>query len=136
MQSEEQSPFLDLDNKKIGRKIYIHRKIVGLKANDVAERLGLGEAAYTKYERGETNITVDFIQKVATIFTIDPLQLLSSTTGGFFENITNSTILNTSTFHTFQTANEQQNQAILKLIDNVVEMNKRVMELLEKKDKK
>lgn len=134
MQQEEQSPFLDLDNKTIGRKIYIHRKIAGIKANDAADRLGIGEAAYTKYERGETNITVEFIQKVAAIFKIDPLQLLSSTTGGFFENISNSTILNTSTFHTFQTVNEQQNQAILKLIDNVVEMNKRVMELLEKKN--
>jgi len=46
----------------------------------------------------------------------------------------NSTILNNSTFHTFQTVNEMQNEAILKLIDNVVEMNKRVIELLEKKN--
>jgi hypothetical protein len=43
MQQEEQSPFLDLDNKTIGRKIYLNRKIAGLKANDVADRLGLGE---------------------------------------------------------------------------------------------
>ncbi|MEO6521011.1 MAG: helix-turn-helix transcriptional regulator [Mucilaginibacter sp.] len=131
MQQEEQSPFLDLDNKTIGRKIYLTRKIAGLKANDVAERLGLGEAAYTKYERGETNITVEFIKKIAVVFNIDPIQLLSTSEGHFFENVHNSPIL--STFHTFQTTNEKQNQAILTLIDNVVEMNKRIMELLEKK---
>ena len=45
----------------------------------------------------------------------------------------NSTILNTSTFHTFQTVNEKQNEAILKLIDNVVEINKLVIVYLKRR---
>ncbi|MDM8175973.1 helix-turn-helix transcriptional regulator [Olivibacter sp. 47] len=133
--NEENESFLELDNKKIGQKIYIQRKIADMKAFDVAERLGIGEAAYTKYERGETKITIEFIKKISDIFSIDPLQLLASTPNSFFNDIKNSTILNTSTFHTFQGANEKQNEAILNLIDSVVEMNKRFMDYLEKEGK-
>jgi len=135
MKTEDFDSILELDNKKVGHRIYIHRKIAGLKAFDVAEQLGMKEAAYTKYERGETKITVEFIQRVAEIFQIDPLQLLSSTPSAFFDNISNSTILNTSTFHTFHGISEQQNDAVLLLINSVVEMNKRVMDLLERMDR-
>lgn len=135
MENNDNTNLLDLDNKNIGRKIYIYRKIAGLKSFDVAEKLGLKEAAYTKYERGETNITVDFLQRVAQALSITPYQLISSTPNAFFENISNSTILNTSTFHTFQGVNEKQNEAILKLIDNVIEMNKRVMDMMSNNEK-
>lgn len=133
MNTEEFGSVLELDNKKVGHRIYIHRKIAGLKAFDVAERLGMKEAAYTKYERGETKITVEFVQKVAEIFGIDPLCLLSSSDVNYFDNIHNSPIL--STFYTYQSTNEKQNEAILLLIENVMEMNKRVIELLEKDSK-
>ncbi|NGM64179.1 helix-turn-helix domain-containing protein [Sphingobacterium sp. SGR-19] len=130
MSTEENKSYLDLDNKKIGQKIYIQRKIKGLKAFDVAERLGIKEAAYTKYERGETKITIEFVRKVSEILDIDPLLLLSSSDINYFDNIHNSPIL--STFHTYQSTNERQNEAILLLIENVVRMNKSIMLLLDK----
>ncbi|MGJ1535040.1 helix-turn-helix domain-containing protein [Sphingobacterium multivorum] len=131
MANEDKHPFLELDNKKIGHKIYIQRKIAGLKAFDVAEQLGIKEAAYTKYERGETKITIDFVKKISEIFKIDPLLLLSSNDVNYFDNIHNSPIL--STFHTYQSTNEKQNEAILALIENVIEMNKNIMQLLNDK---
>lgn len=120
-----------MDNKKIGHKIYIQRKIAGLRAFDVAEQLGIKEAAYTKYERGETKITIDFVKKISEILKIDPLPLLSSNDVNYFDNIHNSPIL--STFHTYQSTNEKQNEAILALIENVIEMNKNIMQLLNDK---
>ncbi|MCS3556790.1 MULTISPECIES: helix-turn-helix domain-containing protein [unclassified Sphingobacterium] len=136
MANEEKHPYLELDNKKIGHKIYIQRKIAGLKAFDVAEQLDIKEAAYTKYERGETKITVDFIKKVADILKIDPLLLLSSPPDAFYSQITNSTILNASNFHNFHGNSEKQNESILLLIDNVIKLNDRMMTLLEKLDNK
>lgn len=133
MDKENKHPYLELDNKKIGHKIYIQRKIAGLKAFDVAEQLDMKEAAYTKYERGETKITIDFVRKISTIFKIDPLLLLSSNDVNYFDNIHNSPIL--STFHTYQSTNEKQNEAILVLIENVIEMNKNIMQLLNDKSK-
>ncbi|MDR2284238.1 MAG: helix-turn-helix transcriptional regulator [Sphingobacterium sp.] len=131
MANEDKHPFLELDNRKIGHKIYIQRKIAGLKAFDVAEQLGIKEAAYTKYERGETKITIDFVKKISEILKIDPILLLSSNDVNYFDNIHNSPIL--STFHTYQSTNEKQNEAIFTLIENVVEMNKNIMQLLNDK---
>src|ERR1700733_5000478 len=95
--------FTVLENKTIGRNLYRIRKIREVKAFDVAKYAGIGEAAYTKYERGESKITVDLIQKVAEFYKIDPLQLLTPSSGNFFENVTNSPIF--SNFHTLQTYN-------------------------------
>lgn len=132
MQESNDPSFTILENKTIGRNIARFRKFKEKKAIEVAEHIGIGEAAYTKYERGESKITIDFIQKVSEYLQIDPLLLLSASEGHVIENISNSPFaINGSV----TTTNEQQNQAILKLIDNVVEMNKRVMELLER-DKK
>ncbi|MBS1746117.1 MAG: helix-turn-helix transcriptional regulator [Bacteroidetes bacterium] len=42
-----------MDNLTIGRNIAKFRKLKDIKAFDMAERLGLKEATYTKYERGK-----------------------------------------------------------------------------------
>lgn len=123
--------FTVLENKAIGRNISRFRKFRDKKAFEVAEYIGIGEAAYTKYERGESKITIDFIQKVAEFLNIDPFTIMSASEGHILENISNSPIA-IQTNSTFSTTNEKQNEAILTLIDNVVEMNKRIMDLLEK----
>ena len=121
--------FTVLENKTIGRNLARFRKFKEKKAFEIADYVGIGEAAYTKYERGESKITVDIIQKVAEFLNIDPISLIATTDGHVVENVTNSPFAINGTV---STTNDQQNIAILKLIDNVVEMNKRVMELLEK----
>ncbi|NCX96232.1 MAG: XRE family transcriptional regulator, partial [Chitinophagia bacterium] len=65
-----------LDNVAIGQNIAKFRRLKELKALDVAEQLGLKESAYTKYERGETAITIDFIQRIADILEISPFNIL------------------------------------------------------------
>jgi len=57
--------FTVLENKTIGRNLYKFRKVNEKKASEVSDYIGITEAAYTKYERGETQITIDVIQKVA-----------------------------------------------------------------------
>lgn len=66
-----------MDNFSVGHNIAKFRKIRDIKATDMATQLGLKEAAYTKYERGETAITIDIIGKVAGILKMDPLQIIS-----------------------------------------------------------
>jgi transcriptional regulator with XRE-family HTH domain len=133
MQENRESEFNVLENNSIGRNIARFRKFKEKKAFEVAAYMGMGEAAYTKYERGESKITIEFIQKVSEFLNIDPLQLLTTNEGHIVENVSNSPFAINGTV---QTTNETQNQAILTLIDNVVEMNKRIMELLEKSNKK
>lgn len=128
---EEQ--FTVLENKTIGRNFYRLRKIRDKKSGEVAKFLGLGDAAYTKYERGESKITVDIIQKVAEFYKIDPLQLLSASTGNVFENVTNSPIF--SNFQTFQTVSEEQNRMMMKLMESVMQLNQKLMELIDENKK-
>ena len=121
-----------MDNKTIGRNISRFRDMKGKKAFDVAESIGLKEAAYTKYERGETNITVDFLQKVADVLELDPMLFLTSSPTHILENIHNSPIAIQEN-STFNTHNEQQTQLMLKLIDSVVVLTEKVTKLMDRK---
>lgn len=125
---EEQ--FTVLENKTIGRNFYRLRKIRDKKSSEIAKFLGLGEAAYTKYERGESKITVDIIQKVAEFYKVDPLQLLSASTGNVFENVTNSPIF--SNFQTFQTVSEEQNKMMMKLMESIIALNEKLLKFIDK----
>jgi transcriptional regulator with XRE-family HTH domain len=123
--------FTVLENKTIGRNLYKFRKIKDKKASDVAKYIGLGETAYTKYERGESKITIDLIQKVAEFYKIDPLQLLSTTASSHFvENVQHSPFAINGTV---QTTNDEQTKIMLKLIESVISLSERVAALIEGK---
>jgi transcriptional regulator with XRE-family HTH domain len=129
----EQDNFTVLENKAIGRNISMYRKIRGMKASDVAERLGMKEASYTRYERGEASITVDIIQQVAEVLKVDPLMMLSVSPSNFIENGSNSpNSIVALHAHNCQTTNEQQTQMMLTLMENIVALNERLMAFLEK----
>jgi transcriptional regulator with XRE-family HTH domain len=127
----EHEQFTVLENKTIGRNFSMFRKVKDVKAAAVADYVGISETAYTKYERGESKITVDIIQKVAECLKIDPLQLLSVTPSNFLENIHYSPISfnGNSTLHAL---NDDQTKMMLKLVENVMAMNEKIMALLDK----
>ncbi|AGA76714.1 helix-turn-helix domain-containing protein [Echinicola vietnamensis] len=54
-----------LDNQSTGHNMMTFRNLRNLKAMELAFQLGISEAAYTKYERGETKITVELIKRYA-----------------------------------------------------------------------
>lgn len=126
----EQENFTVLENKAIGRNISMYRKIRGLKASDVAERLGMKEASYTRYERGESSITVDLIQQVAEVLKVDPLMMMSVSPSNFIENCSHFAM---NDYHNH--SNEQQTQLILKLMENIVALNDRLVTLFDNKTK-
>lgn len=125
-----ESDFTVLENTRIGKNILNFRRIRERKASEVARHMGISEAAYTKYERGESQITIAFLQKVSEFLEVDPLQIISASPSNFFENVHNSPIL--SNFHTFQTVNEEQTMLMIKLMENVISLNQRVISLLDK----
>ena len=129
--NEENDHFTVLENKSIGRNLALFRKLRDKKAFEVAEYIGIGEAAYTKYERGESKITVELIQKVAEFLKVDPLQIVSVSPNNFLENIQNSSIAIQDN-STFQTYNDQQMQMMLKLMENVMSVSQKLIEFLDK----
>lgn len=126
------SEFTVLENKNIGRNFSAFRKLRDKKALEVADYLGMSEANYTKYERGENKITIDLIQKVAEFLKVDPLQIVSSQPGHVIENLTGSPVA-IQTNSTFQTTNEKQNEMMLTLMQEIVEMNKALRKMIEDK---
>jgi transcriptional regulator with XRE-family HTH domain len=122
--------FTVLENKIVGRNMYIHRKVRDKKASEVADFIGISESAYTKYERGESKITIDIVQKVAEFHKTDPLQLLMSQPGHIVENVHNSPF---AIHGSVNTTDEKQTALIARLIETQIAMNEKIMALLEKK---
>ncbi len=123
---------MHIDNLTIGQNIAKFRKLKSIKAFDIAKKLHLCESAYTKYERGETAITIDFVQKVADILEVDPLQILATSPNNILENISNSSIA-IQHHSTFQSYNDKQALLVLKLMESVVLLNDRLVTLIEVK---
>lgn len=131
---EQENKFTLLENSTIGRNISIYRKMRGIKATEVAEKLGLKEAAYTRYERGEGAITIEMVKQVAEVLKVDPLHLIAMTPGNFFENGNNSpnAFVALNSPHC-QAVNEKQLQLTLKLIESVTALNEKLMDMIQKK---
>lgn len=124
-----------LDDKAIGRNLYLYRKMADLKVIEVAEQLGLKESAYSKYERGETSFTLDFIRRAADVLHVNPLLLLTVTPNNIIESGNNSpgAILGmVYGNYTYQTVSEQQNQMMLKLMETVTALSEKVMTIIPK----
>ena len=63
------------------------RKLRHKKAWEVAEYLGMKEATYTKYERGESQITIGMVQKVAELLQVNPIRILLADPDHYIEFI-------------------------------------------------
>lgn len=79
--------FPTLKNHTIGRNLATFRKLRHKKAWEVAEHLGMKEATYTKYERGESKITVELVQQVAGLLQVNPLRILLADPDHYIESI-------------------------------------------------
>ncbi|PSL02256.1 helix-turn-helix domain-containing protein [Cecembia rubra] len=132
MKNPEDRNFTVLENKTIGQNISTFRKLRGKKALEVADYLGIGEAAYTKYERGESKITIDFIQKVADYLEVDPLQIIATNPGHVIEHLTNSPVsINSSNNQTI--INDKQTEVMMKMMETMMQMNEAIKKILEGK---
>ncbi|SMD44442.1 Helix-turn-helix [Aquiflexum balticum DSM 16537] len=132
MGENEDSGFTVLENKNIGRNLATFRKLRDRKAMEVAEYLGIKEAAYTKYERGESKITIELIQKVAEFLNVDPLQIVSANPGHVIEHLTNSPFSISGNVKA-NYADKNQTEVMLKMMETMMQMNEAIKRILESK---
>ncbi len=126
-----ENTLLELDPAKVGYLFYLNRENAGLTPLQTATEFGMTEDEYLEYERGERKVTIELVKKAATLFKIDPLSLISTSNTNHFQDVYSSPI--NSNFHTYKSTNEKQDEALLRLIDNVTDTNKRIIELLDRK---
>ena len=134
MRAEEESEFTILENKTIGRNLQIFRKLRDCKALELAEFLNIKEATYTKYERGESKITIDLIQKVAEFLKIDPMHLISAQPNHVIDHLTNSPVsINSTNNHTV--INDKHTELMMKMMETMIQMNEAILKILESNGK-
>jgi transcriptional regulator with XRE-family HTH domain len=125
-----------LNNKIIGRNISLYRKIRGVKISHIASILGIEEANYLLYEKGQAPLTIDIIQQISEILKVDPITLLAIHPNFYIENGNHSSnvgIANSGGYYYNQTFNEQHAEMMLKLMDNVMAISDRVFSMVDKK---
>src|SRR3954447_7798384 len=77
---------------EIGQQLRAYRMESGLRAEEIAARLGVSRAALYRYEKGEV-IKLDTVKRLAELLKVSPLSLLGigveyySRPAGFFERI-------------------------------------------------
>ena len=77
---------------EIGQQLRAYRLDSGLRAEEIAARLGVSRAALYRYEKGEV-IKLDTVKRLAELLKVSPLSLLGigveyySRAAGYFERI-------------------------------------------------
>lgn len=132
MKESEESDFTVLENKTIGRNLYMYRKLRDRKALEVAEFLGIKEATYTKYKRGESKITVDLIQQVSEFLHVDPIQLLSAHPGHIIDNKKQSPFSISGNVKA-NYADKNQTDVMMKMMEAMMHMSEAIKKLYEDK---
>lgn len=123
-----------LDNDAIGKNISVYRKLRGIKATEVAHKLGLKEAAYTRLERGEGAITIDRLRLIGEVLRLNPLRLATVQPDNIINNGNNSAeAIVLSEANKSQNVNESHIQLALKLIESVTKLNEKLIMILDKK---
>jgi transcriptional regulator with XRE-family HTH domain len=119
-----------LNNKELGENIQLHRKIKKMKAVELAKTLDISESAYTRYERGEAEFTITLVQKIAEALDISPLQLLSTQVQHYMNNGNNSPNGNVMLTHSqWHATDKEQSKLIMKLMENMVVLSDRILEM-------
>lgn len=116
-------------NNSIAENIRKIRTLKGLDAKTLADHLGISLSAYTKLERGETQIDISRISAIAEKLDVSPADILSFTPNNVFEKVDNSSIA------TAVNVENQYHYAVPKeIIDSLTEQLKVKDEQLRVKD--
>ncbi|EPL3047535.1 helix-turn-helix domain-containing protein [Morganella morganii] len=72
----------------VGRKIKKVRKSAGISGNDFAKKLGLTQQQISRYECGQTSMTIDTVFMVAHVLHVSVDELLSDYLTSEYSDIT------------------------------------------------
>jgi transcriptional regulator with XRE-family HTH domain len=60
-----------------GMKLKMVREMRGMTQEGVAQRLGIAQNTYSKYETNQIKISAEVLQKLAEVFEVSPMDLMS-----------------------------------------------------------
>lgn len=116
-------------------KIRVMREINQWSQEEMAEKLAMSPTGYAKIERGQSSLNLDKLHKIAEIFHINVVDLISNQDKTFFfsigDNNTHTNSHNVGLSHEYQLLLDAKDE-IIKQKDNEILALKRIIELLEK----
>ena len=65
----------------VGRNLRLHRQQMGLSQEQFAEQIGVHRTYMGGLERGERNLTLKALERIAVLINVDPRDLLNDNTG-------------------------------------------------------
>lgn len=77
-------------DKKLGEKIRQIRELKGFSQEYLANRLGISQRAYSKLEMNQTKLDWEKITRIAEVFEIEPLDIVSFDDNLIFNNCSQS----------------------------------------------
>lgn len=119
---------------EVHEKIRVMREINQWSQEEMAEKLEMSPTGYAKIERGQSNLNLDRLKQIATIFNIDVVELISSQEKSFFFSIGDNT--NNHNYIGVNDVIALENQSLKLLLaskDNEIAILKEVIELLKSK---
>lgn len=120
---------------KTHNKIRVMREIKQWSQEEMAGKLDMSPTGYAKIERGQSSPNLDKLHKIAEIFHINVVDLISNQDKTFFFSIGDSTHTNSHNVG----LNDEYHQLLLDAKDEIIKQKdneilalKRIIELLEK----
>lgn len=110
--------------KETGHKVRQIRELKGYSQEYVANKLGISQRAYSKIETNQTKLDWDRITKLAELFEVDPIDMISFDDNLIFNNCNQSGKFETFVNNMPERLIEQYEQRIMSLTDEVVFLRK------------
>lgn len=109
------------------------RELRGLSQENVADRLGVAQNTYSKYENNQIKISVDTIQKIADIFEVTPADLMTrepaivnfqTNNGTLFGNVEQVIANQKELYEQLLSSKDAEIEHLLKVIEKLLGENK------------
>ncbi len=121
---------------KIGEKLRKIRDFYGYTQQHVADEIGISPSQYCKYEKDETPVTLETLEKICTVYKMTQVDILSWDERNVFNFMGTNTGNNGGVVHQ-QTVSDDTTTKILIVqlqeeISHLKSENKRLWDLIEK----
>lgn len=63
-------------NQIIGKNLASYRQHFGYSQQEISQYLGISQPAYVKYESGDTDVSMEAIEKLATLYNVEEYDLM------------------------------------------------------------
>ncbi len=112
--------------KKIGDKIRVLRTEKGYSQETLAEQLGISPSGLAKIERGESDITFKKLEKIATFFDLNILEILNLASISYYNFKTKKNSISGLNINNNTINPETNKEPIEKLIQAIENLSSRV----------